>query len=69
MSKPSADQAGHTFEEQLKVLESIVESLEDDMPPLDEALASYEKGVGIAKNCLERLEQAELRIKSLKLEE
>lgn len=68
MSKSSPEQT-ETFEAQIKALESIVESLEDDMPPLDEALASYEKGVGIAKNCLERLEQAELRIKSLKLEE
>lgn len=69
MSETSPEQAGQTFEAQLKTLESIVETLENDMPPLDKALAAYEEGVTIAKDCLARLEEAELRIKSLKLEE
>ena len=58
-----------TFEDRLRKIESIVEKLETDMPPLAEALASYEEGVTIAKDCLDALEQAELRIKTLKLEE
>ena len=69
MSTPTKDQSGQTFEEKLSALEKIVETLEEDMPPLEEALTSYEQGVHIAKDCLERLEKAELRIKSLKLEE
>lgn len=58
-----------SFEDQLRAIESIVEKLETDMPPLDEALASYEEGVTIAKACLSALEEAELRIKTLKLED
>ena len=69
MSASPKSKAGQTFEEQLKALESIVDTLENDMPPLEEALSSYEQGITIARDCLERLEKAELRIKSLKLEE
>ena len=58
-----------TFEDQLRVLETIVEKLENDMPPLEEALGSYENGIAIAKDCLDRLEKAELRIRELKLDE
>lgn len=56
------------FEARLRQLEAIVEQLENDMPPLKEALASYEEGVTIARDCLEQLDQAELRIRNLKLE-
>ena len=70
MSAETPDQpTPNTFEAQIKKLESIVDQLENDMPPLDEALSAYEAGVTIAKDCLERLDQAELRIKSLKLED
>ena len=69
MSTASSEQNSQSFEDQLKALESIVETLENDMPPLDQALASYEEGITIAKDCLSRLEHAELRVKTLKLEE
>ena len=58
-----------SFEGKLRALESIIELLENDMPPLEEALSSYEQGVAIAKECLERLDKAELRIRNLKLED
>ena len=58
-----------SFEEQLKALESIIERLENETPPLDEALESYEKGIKLAKDCMKRLEDAELRIQTLKLED
>ncbi len=70
MSTETSDQpAGETFEDRLKALESIIELLENDMPPLEKALSSYEKGIAIAKECLERLDKAELRIRTLKLED
>jgi len=70
MSKSTPEQsAPETFEARLKVLESIVETLENSMPPLEEALTSYEEGVTIAKECLGRLDKAELRIRTLKLED
>ena len=64
-SKPS-DLENLTYEEALKRLEQIVEMLEDDPPELEEALRSYEHGLGLARYCLERLDAAELRIQELR---
>lgn len=55
------------FEEALERLQEIVNELEDTDFNLDEALESYEKGVTIARECLKRLEEAELKIKELRL--
>lgn len=57
-----------TFEEALERLEQIVESLEDEVPDLETALASYEEGTTLARHCLQRLEAAELRIDELSLD-
>ncbi len=56
------------FEEALQRLESLVDTLENEMLGLDEALQAYEEGVGLAKYCLERLNTAELRVQELALE-
>lgn len=70
MSKNKSDGTNtETFEDQLRILESIVETLETEMPPLEEALDAYERGMNLAKDCLERLDKAELRIQTLKLDE
>lgn len=58
-----------SFEDALQRLESIVETLEDDPPPLDEALDTYAEGVSLANECLARLDAAEQRIEELSLEE
>ncbi len=55
------------FEDALQSLQKIVTELEDTDFNLDEALESYEKGVMIARECLKRLEEAELKIKELRL--
>lgn len=55
------------FEEALQSLQHIVTELEDTDFNLDEALESYEKGISIARECLKRLEEAELKIKELRL--
>lgn len=57
-----------TFEEVLRRLEEIVETLEDDPPALDEALETYEEGVSLANECLARLEDAEQRVSELSID-
>ena len=53
------------FEEALGRLEGIVAELEDGDLELEEALAVFEKGVGLTRNCAERLEETERRIEVL----
>ncbi len=54
-----------TFEDALRRLEEIVESLEQGTVPLDKALDLYEEGVTLSKECADRLKSAEQRIKKL----
>jgi exodeoxyribonuclease VII small subunit len=69
MSDDAPAPSNLSFEDALQRLESIVNDLEDDPPALDEALDAYEEGVGLARGCLERLEDAEQRVSELKLDE
>ncbi len=62
MSKPS-------FETALKRLQAIVEELERGDLPLEKALKRYEEGVKLAKVCQERLDQAELKLKQLRVDQ
>ncbi len=55
----------HTLEESLKRLEEIVTLMEQGEVPLDDAVELYEEGIGIAKECAEKLKATELRIKKL----
>lgn len=55
----------HPFEESLKRLEAIVESLEQGDVPLDEAVRLYEEGIRLSKECAEKLKATELKIKQL----
>lgn len=57
-----------SFEEAVQRLETLVARLEDDETDLEAALAAYEEGVALARTCLDRLEQAELRVQELALE-
>jgi exodeoxyribonuclease VII small subunit len=54
-----------TFEQSLKRLEQIVEELEQGEVPLDDALKMYEEGIELSRACIEKLTQAELRLKKL----
>jgi exodeoxyribonuclease VII small subunit len=54
-----------TFEDSIKRIEEIVESLERGDVPLDEAVSLYEEGIQLSKTCGEKLKAAELRIKKL----
>ena len=53
------------FEEALKKLETIVESMESGDLPLEALLARFEEGTRLAKICQEKLAEAELKIQQL----
>lgn len=53
------------FEEALKKLESIVETMESGDLPLDTLLARYEEGTKLAHLCQSKLADAELKIQQL----
>mgnify|MGYP001590168001 FL=1 len=55
----------NSFEESLKRLEKIVESLEQGKVTLDEAVELYEEGIRLSKLCGEKLKSSELKIKKL----
>ena len=55
-----------SFEEELKKLEEIVESLEAGDVPLATLVERYEKGMKHLKSCQEKLAEAELRIEQLR---
>ena len=69
MSSNPTPEPEETFEDRLNKLESIINSLENETPGLEEALNSYEKGVELAKTCLQQLEQAELRVRTIRLDD
>lgn len=54
-----------TFEASLAELEQIVKKLEEGEQPLEESLTLFEQGVKLARECRERLTQAERRIEVL----
>jgi exodeoxyribonuclease VII small subunit len=54
-----------SFEDSLKRLETIVESLEGGKVSLDDAVALYEEGIKLSRECAERLRATELRIRKL----
>ena len=53
------------FSKNLEELEKIVAILEDEARPLEETLASYEKGVALFKECFEFVNAAEKKIQIL----
>lgn len=54
------------FEAAMERLENVVKSLENDKVPLDEMLRLYEEGVGLVRNCLKQLDEAEHRVQVLR---
>lgn len=53
------------FEQSIAHLEDIVRQLEKGELTLEESLAQFEKGIGLARQCQEVLNQAEQRIEIL----
>jgi|JI6StandDraft_1071083.scaffolds.fasta_scaffold528856_2 exodeoxyribonuclease VII small subunit len=62
-SKP--DPATANFETLVARLEHVVERLESGELPLEDALAVFEEGVGLARASTQRLDDAERRIERL----
>jgi exodeoxyribonuclease VII small subunit len=54
-----------SFEAALEELERIVQAMESGKAPLEESIASYERGVALLKLCQERLAGAEQKIRLL----
>ena len=53
------------FEEALKKLEAIVETMEAQELPLESLLARYQEGTALAQLCQAKLSEAELKIQQL----
>lgn len=62
---PPAKTGTVSFEEALKKLESIVDSMESGDLPLETLLAKYEEGTKLARICHTKLAEAELKIEQL----
>lgn len=54
-----------TFEQALEELEVLVERLEAGDLPLEEALADFERGVKLTRECQQKLASAEQKVKVL----
>ena len=54
-----------SFEQNLKALEKIVGKLESGSVSLDESIALFQKGKTLGKACETRLNEAELKIRTL----
>jgi exodeoxyribonuclease VII small subunit len=59
------DPENKKFEIALQELEAVVEQLQSGELSLDDALGAFEKGVGLAKCCNQRLTEAESRVELL----
>jgi len=56
-----------SFEEALARLEATVRQLEEGNLPLTEAIALYEQGMGLAQQCSDLLDAAQLQVEQLTL--
>ena len=61
----NGQEEGRTFEASLEALERIVQQLEDGDLPLEKSLELFEQGIGLSRQCQDRLNQAERRIEVL----
>ena len=59
--------ADRSFEELQRELDEVVARLERGDVALDEALVLWQRGEKLYRACVERLEEAELRVEELRL--
>lgn len=62
---PSAEANPARFEEALRELEQLVEQLEQGDLTLEQSLAQFERGVGLARECRDSLNAAEQKVQML----
>ncbi len=65
MSKNVKEKGVRSFEESLKRLEEIVDTLEAGNTPLEESIKLYEEGMMLAKSCMAQLNEAKLKLKKI----
>jgi len=65
MPSPKKEDSKSSLESSIKRLEKIVESLEDGSVPLEDAIKMYEEGIELSRSCIDKLTQAELKLKKL----
>ena len=61
----STNEQPKSFEASLEALERIVQELEQGDLPLEKSLELFEQGIGLSRQCQDRLNQAERRIEVL----
>jgi exodeoxyribonuclease VII small subunit len=54
-----------SFENALKELETIVRDLEKGETPLEDSIASYERGMALKKHCETKLKEAQAKIEKI----
>ena len=59
------EQSDKTFETALEDLEQVVEQLESGDLALEDSLAAFEKGVGLANYCNQKLNDVEKKVELL----
>jgi len=57
--------AKQSFEAALKKLEEVVEKLESGEVSLDQSLKLFEQGIGLVRQCSQRLDEVESRVQML----
>ena len=62
---PPADPPPPRVEQALAELEGVLRELEDGNTSLEDALARYERGVGLLRHCYAQLRDAEQRVQVL----
>lgn len=58
-----------SFEQSMAELEQLVSQLEQGDLPLDQALAHFERGIQLTRQCQQQLEQAEQKVQVLLAEQ
>lgn len=54
-----------SYEQAFAEMENIVNQLEGEQPPLEDALKLYERGQALTRRCADLLENAELKLQQL----
>ncbi len=54
-----------SFETSLEELEKIIGELERGEQPLEDQLKAFEKGIGLSRDCLKRLDEVERKVQVL----
>jgi exodeoxyribonuclease VII small subunit len=65
MAKTDKSLLEMSYEQAFSELETIVQAMEGQQQPLDEAVKLFERGQALAQHCTSLLDNAELRIKEL----